>query len=339
MQIKRLHKNIYKLYSYARTQECLDEYRKTYEEKVRKWEKLKTDKVSDKLAQEFSGISRATYYRYKRRLKDLAKGITPPSKKSQRLNKPQWGETEKQLVLGLRRENPTYGKEKIAIILKRDHRQTISESTVGRILKFLFLKGFIQKSASALRQKRKRNFKKGHAKPWTYKDYKTMVIGERVQIDHMTVTKNGIGLKHFQAWDRRSKYIDAQVYSNAKSSSAKRFLMDFINTSPFKVKSIQVDGGSEFMADFEETCEDLKIPLIVLPPSRPTYNGGVERGNRIFREEFYAKPTLLADSVSSMRIELKKALNKYNTYRPHSRLQGMTPLRYLQHNLGEAASA
>jgi hypothetical protein len=40
MQIKGLHKNIYKLYAYARTQECLDVYRKKYESKVHKWEKL-----------------------------------------------------------------------------------------------------------------------------------------------------------------------------------------------------------------------------------------------------------------------------------------------------------
>ena len=35
MQIKVLHKNVYKLYAYARTQECLDVYRKKYEDKVR----------------------------------------------------------------------------------------------------------------------------------------------------------------------------------------------------------------------------------------------------------------------------------------------------------------
>jgi hypothetical protein len=37
----------------------------------------------------------------------------------------------------------------------------------------------------------------------------------------------------------------------------------------------------------EEECKNLEIPLIVRPPRRPDYNGGVERGNRIFREEFY----------------------------------------------------
>lgn len=62
------------------------------------------------------------------------------------------------------------------------------------------------------------------------------------------------------------------------------------------------------MAEFEDACAELGIPLIVLPPSRPTYNGGVERGNRIFREEFYANSNLLADFIGAMKIELNNAL-------------------------------
>jgi putative transposase len=152
--------------------------------------------------------------------------------------------------------------------------------------------------------------------PGRLNPYKDMVMGERVQIDHMTVTKNGITVKHFQAWDRVSKYIHANVYSHAKSTSAKRFLLDLLENAPFKLLSIQVDGGSEFMADFEAACADLNIPLLVLPPRKPQYNGGVERGNRTFQEEFYANPNLLADSIGHMRHELSKALNIYNTFRP-----------------------
>ncbi len=92
-----------------------------------------------------------------------------------------------------------------------------------------------------------------------------MTMGERVQIDHMTVTKNGVTIKHFQAWERKSKHLFAMVYSHAKASSAKRFLLDFEAQAPFKILPIQVDGGSEFRSEFEDGCCELGIPLIVLP--------------------------------------------------------------------------
>ncbi|WP_331255163.1 integrase core domain-containing protein [Candidatus Bealeia paramacronuclearis] len=299
-------------------------------------EKLKSENVCDSTCQEICDMSRATYYRHKKILKDLNKGSVPPSKRPRNLNKPRWGEAELQLVLRVRRENPTYGKEKIAIILKRDHGQILSESTVGRILTSLKNKGLVQKSPSALRTKRKRQFK-SHAKPGTFKDYKTMTLGERVQIDHMTVTKNGICFKHFQAWERCSKFIDASVYAHAKSSSAKRFLLEFVKQAPFKIHSIQVDGDSEFMAEFEEVCEELGISLIVLSPKKPTYNGGVERGNRIFRGGFYNQNNLLADSIASMRFELSQAVSKYNSYRPHRALKGLTPLHYIHSHILETS--
>ena len=70
MQIKGLHKNVYKLYAYSRTQECLDVYRKKYEEKVHRWKVLASEGVSTETAQEILGFSRATYYRMKNILKD-----------------------------------------------------------------------------------------------------------------------------------------------------------------------------------------------------------------------------------------------------------------------------
>lgn len=336
MQIKYLHKNIYRLYSYARTQESLDKYREKYQLIVNKWEKLKSEGVSDALCQEFVGVSRATYYRAKAKLSDLAKNIIPPSKKPKRVNKPRWGEAQRQLVLQIRRANPTYGKAKIAVILKRDHGLSISESTVGRIIKHLMGRGLVIRSSSALRARRIREFK-GHAKAWQY-GMKGNKPGEMIQIDHMTVSKNQLYIKHFQAWDRKSKFIFANVYHKATSLTAKKFLLELQKQSPFKIQSIQVDGGSEFMKDFEQACQELDIALYVLPPRRPQWNGGVERGNRIFREEFYDRPNLLADTIGAMRVELSKAVQKYNTYRPHSALNGLTPMQYINNTLSEANS-
>lgn len=67
-------------------------------------------------------------------------------------------------------------------------------------------------------------------------------------------------------------------------------------------------------------------------PDAPPNNGGVERGNRTFQEEFYFQPNLLADTIGAMRYELGKAVTKYNAYRPHRALNGITPLAYLQAN-------
>ena len=286
IQIKCLLRNLYGFYAWSRSQECLDAYRWEIAARVRTWESLRAEGVSPAKCSAFTGILRATYYRRRARVERLRQGDIPPSKAPRKRNTPRWAEREQQLVLEIRRKNKTWGKAKIAVVLQRDHNVTISESTVGRILLFLSGKGLISRARSRP-QKRRRDFSKGHAKPWKYKDYRDMELGERVQIDHMTATKNGVTVKHFQAWERKSKHIHAQIYSHAKSTSAKKFLKELIQVAPYQIRSIQVDGGSEFMADFEAKCERVQLTLDVLPPSKPTYNGEVERANRTFRQNFY----------------------------------------------------
>ena len=170
MQIKCLPRNLYKFYAWSRSQECLDAHRQQIEASVRHWESLRSEGVSEAKCAEFVGISRATFYRRRARLKVLARGVLPPSKAPKRRNKPRWGEAEKQLVLALRRAHPTWGKAKIAAVIKRDHACGISQSTVGRILSFLREKHLITRARSRP-QKRRRDFSRGHAKAWKYKKY------------------------------------------------------------------------------------------------------------------------------------------------------------------------
>ena len=336
MQINYLPKNVYRFYAWARTQECLDAYRQRLEASVRHWQELRAAGVSAAQCPSLAGISRATYYRRCAQLERLKRGHPPPSKAPRRRNRPRWGERERQQVLEVRRANPTYGKAKIAVILRRDYGAKLSESTVGRILRVLRDKHLITRSKTA-RTRRRRDFSKGHASCWHFKKYADMALGERVQIDHMSVTKNGVHMKHFQAWERRSKHIHAQIYSNAKATSARKFLRELVASAPYPILSIQVDGGSEFRAEFERECEKLAIPLEVLPPAKPKLGGGVERGNRIFREEFYDDKRIIADSIGALRFELRQAVNKYNTFRPHFALKGHTPCEYIRINHKEAA--
>ena len=317
MQIFHLHRKILGLYAHTIPEKRKSEYEKLCEETVWKWEKLKKNKVRDKEIQTILGISRATYYRRKKFLEcPIYKSKKPLNARVSRFKEDIYN-----LILKIRRENPTYGKLKITVILRRDYDVQISESSVGRIMKKLLL----PKSASASRFRRKRKFNK-HAKPWKFKEYKGMEVGENVQIDHMTVNKNGVALKHFAAWERKTKYLYANVYLKADSKIAEKFLRELIDAAPYKIRSIQVDGGSEFMKHFEDACSENGIPLVVLPPSKPKYNGGVERSNRTLREEFYDSSK--ESSICAFRRELMKYLDRYNNFRPHFALKGLTPFEY-----------
>ena len=330
MQITSLPRPFFKLYRYAEPQLRREAQAKRHRQFTDKWQAHKREGLSDDATARLCGFSRATYYRHLAACKNILEGkFIPKSKARLNQNKPKYTEKHRQLILQIRRENPTYGKEKIAIILKRDFGVSLSVSSTGRIIKRLKDEGKITKSRSAWPNRRHRNFAKTYAKPWKFKDYNDLTLGELVQIDHMSVTKNNLSVKHFQAWDRKSKFVHANIFSNAKSLSAKKFLLDLVQVAPFPIKSIQVDGGSEFMAEFENACAELKIPLFVLPPKRPSYNGGVERANRTFREEFYRNANIIADSIGELRANLNSAIRKYNSFRPHANLKGLTPFEYI----------
>ena len=64
MQIYYLHPSVYRLSNYAYRQASKEKYLGVFLPKVEAWEKLKEAKLAISLIKEFSGISRATYYRY-----------------------------------------------------------------------------------------------------------------------------------------------------------------------------------------------------------------------------------------------------------------------------------
>ena len=99
--------------------------------------------------------------------------------------------------------------------------------------------------------------------------------------------------------------------------------MNLLGALPFPLLSVQVDGGSEFMAGFEDACEELRGPLHVLP-RRPQWNGCVERTNRSARIEFWS----LYDGPLTV-VGVRPALARYeivfNSERPHTSLAYQTP--------------
>jgi len=79
-----------------------------------------------------------------------------------------------------------------------------------------------------------------------------------------------------------------ETLQTGHAKNAADFLDKVLAEMPHPIKAIQIDGGSEFMAEFETACAAKKIPLYVLPPRSPKLNGAVERCNGVWRYEFYA---------------------------------------------------
>lgn len=328
MQVFGLSANVNCLGAYALRQEAAQREIAARHKLLGDWERLKQLRVPDADIACVTGISRATYYRRKRALATYGtQGLARRSQRPKRLRQSAVPQPVRDLVLRLRHQNHTYGKAKLTILLARDHGIALSESTVGRILFNLMERGLVVRYAAATKIIRKRKFT-GHARRWAYNQRPT-VPGEMIQVDHMTVNKHTLLLKHFQAWDPISKYAHAEVYRTATSTNAANFLDRLQQSLPFPVRSIQVDGGSEFMKDFEAACQTKGIPLYVLPPKRPQYNGGVERMNRTMRDDLYARKDLLANDMADFRDAVKQATHTYNHYRPHQKLDNLTPAEYV----------
>ena len=147
MQIKGLHRNIYRTCRLESKINFVDRYkdlRNRLSKSIHEYE-ITHKKLSNQERRELRIISKPTYYRYRQRIKDLDSYIPPPKRGPRNGRKPKWSRELAQLVLKLRKENPTYGKKKLTVILARDCDINTSESTVGRILKSLMNRGLVTK--------------------------------------------------------------------------------------------------------------------------------------------------------------------------------------------------
>ena len=116
----------------------------------------------------------------------------------------------------------------------------------------------------------------------------------------------------------------ARAFSRATAFNAARFPADVAEALPVPLESVQVDGGSEFMAGFEDACGKLGVALRVLPPRRSQWNGCVERANRAARIEFWN--LLDCDlTVQAVSERLLKHEFLHNCIRPHSAIDCRSP--------------
>jgi putative transposase len=277
----------------------------------------------------YFGISPQTFYRWKRRYNPHhLESLEDRSCRPKNLRQPTASTELIMAVQRLREEYPRWGKDKL-VLLAQEKGFSVSTSMVGRILRRLKDRGVLQEPDINHVSVHKRLRKRPYAirKP---KDYQVVQPGDLIQLDTLDIRPlPGVVLKHFTARDMISRWDVVGVYSRATASTAAHFLDKLGQRMPFTIRGIQVDGGSEFEAIFEEECRRRNIRLFVLPPRSPKLNGYVERAHRTHTEEFY-EVTDSSFDLADLREQLLKWEQIYNTIRPHQSLGYLTPLKFLE---------
>jgi len=292
---------------------------------VARWRKAQRDGLRAEQAAAAAGVARSTLYRWE-------KDAEPKSRRPHRVRGPQWSAELACAVEAARADNPMWGKRKIAVVLRREGLRA-SVSTVGRILAALVRRGAVTPVPLLRRRPAARRFrfttKERYARRLP-KGRKAQSPGELVQIDTLFVNiRPDKPIKHFTAYDPVAKWTIGRVAGSASAAAAKALLDKLIAEAPFPVRGIQVDGGSEFMAEFEAECRARKLELCVLPPKRPDLNGCVERAQSSWRYEFYGCYDL-PHRIHQLQPFVDAFAHRFNHYRPHDALGGKTPAEYLK---------
>lgn len=292
------------------------------------WLELQARGMSGMEASRVLQAPRSKLYRWKERLqRDGPWGLEDASRAPRRRRQPTWSVHLVQAVLELREQYPRWGKDKLAVLLRRQGFR-VSVSMVGRVLTQLKRRGLLREPPRRTVSARKRRPKRPYAlrKP---REYEVRFPGDLVQVDTLDLRPlPGVVLKQFTARDIVSRWDVVEVYSAATATAGAQFLQAMRARFPFPVKAVQVDGGSEFMSHFEQQCRADGLRQFLLPPRSPKLNGHVERAQRTHTEEFWECYDGDLD-IASARRALRHWERLYNTFRPHQALRGLTPQEYL----------
>ena len=307
-------------------------------------QRLKTinffDKYGLSATQEAFGVSRATIYLWKRRLREsdgrlislASKSKTPRNKRKRKVNK-----LIKEFIIDYRFKYHGVGKQAIKPALdeycKENDIETVSESTIGRVIKDLKESGMlidnnikvtVHGSSGNLIVRKKKRIKKLRRK-----GYKPKKPGDLVQIDSVAVFFEGVKRYLITGIDLVTKFAFAMAFERLNSRNSKTFFIKFSEVAPFNIKRIQTDNGKEFEKEFKEYIRGQPIIHYHCYTKRPQSNGGVERFNRTIQEQFVSwEKEELIDDIYSFNNKLMEYLIWYNTKKPHRAINKLTPLRY-----------
>lgn len=241
-------------------------------------------------------------------------------------------------IVGMRRKYPRLGKEKIQSLLREAGLPVVSVSTVGRLIADLKRQGKIAKHVKVSYYAKSDRFverKTIKREKERRKGYHPESPGDLMQADTVVKFVNGLRKHIVTAIDFTSGFAFAYAYKGHSSATTRDFFWKLETVSPFDIKRIQTDNGSEFLHRFHDELNKKNIVHFWNYPRRPTQNARIERFNRTIQEEFVDYHLHeLAHNIDRFNHLLIEWLIWYNTKRPHHSLNLKSPINYLISNYG-----
>jgi transposase InsO family protein len=136
----------------------------------------------------------------------------------------------------------------------------------------------------------------------------------------------------FVAIDDFSRELYAAILPNKTQYSAKQFLEQVIDECPYTIEQYYTDNGKEYRGDpqhhaFMKLCQDHDIEQRFTKVRNPKTNGKAERVIGTVMQMWHNKTRF--NSSAHRKTELIRFVNFYNTVKPHTAIENMTPLEKL----------
>jgi len=251
-------------------------------------------------------------------------GLEKGSRRPKRVRQPETPLLTIQRIQALREEYPSWGREKLRILLLREG-ISISAKSIDRVIARLKARGVLREP------RRPRKAARPHLKRLRRPPgLKVDCPGALVQLDSKQVQPStGKVVFEFGALDCFTRKRVVALSPRLTSQQGTAFLEKVVATFPFPVHALQSDGGSEFLGDFGKAVSELKLVHYFNRPNYPQGNGRIERSFRTDDEEFYHVQELPAE-IGGLEAALLAWNHVYENVRPHQALGYRTPEEFYQ---------
>jgi len=271
------------------------------------------------------GFSPDTVSRWVRAYREYGpSGLEKGSRRPKRVRQPETPLLTVQRIQALREEYPSWGREKLRILLLREG-ISISAKSIDRVIARLKARGVLREPTRS--RKAARPHMKRLRRPYGLPVDRP---GALVQMDSKQVQlSKGKLVFQFGALDCFTRKRVVALAPRLTSREGAAFLGKVVASFPFPVRALQSDGGSEFLGDFAKAVSELKLVHYFNRPNYPQGNGRVERSFRTDDEEFYHLQELPAQ-IGGQEAALLAWNHVYENVRPHQALGYRTPEQFYQ---------